>query len=130
MKSLIIAFARNRPECLADYLPGSDYMSLRDLLFPETTLEALRASNPDYMVLFDMDFQTELTKDGILQYLAERDEAERPLPFALIFRTPENAVSKGLPAEGENVNLGAEDKPITPRTDFSGMIMVSCECSK
>lgn len=111
MKSLIIAFARNRPECLADYLPGSDYMSLRDLLFPETTLEELRASNPDYMVLFDMDFQTELTKDGVIQYLAERDEAERPLPFALIFRTPRGCSIEGVACRGRERELGHGRSP-------------------
>ena len=48
-------------------------------------------------------------KSLIIAFARNRDEARCPLPFALIFRTPEDAVSKGLPAEGENVNLGMDE---------------------
>lgn len=109
MSSLIIGFARSRPACLQDYLPGSSYLSLRDLLFTEDCREMLRETNPSYMVIFDMDVMTEETKSGVIQYLAMRDEAGSPLPFSLVFMSPTKTQTLGkLPKEGENVNLVPE----------------------
>lgn len=116
MQSLIIAHARNRPECLKDYLPGSEYWSFEEMS-RDGSLERLEALAPDFMVIFDavlMKSRYAVNANRIRTYLEMRKQAARScggaqttiygFPVSALCISPEEAIRQGLlPKEGQSI---------------------------